>query len=643
MLQKPSYQVKIGSTTFDYLQNPEIVRIDVDRDLNIPLDTFTLILKNSQIGKNVKNGDIVSIKLGYADSLALVMTGIVDVIEPHATNIDIKGYSMMYHLTSRRSNKVYEKQSAGDIVKELVKSAGLDLKDSEDGISLPMYTVDDTRNIYSHVHDLAIKCGFDLFVTADGKVIFKAYQRSTPKVFKYGRDILSYAIDEPVPVSSLVKVFGESPVSFKGQDTAAWKAKRAVEGVAGQGGVPYIIEDPVIRDKDTADKVAKAQLERIQTPLAGSVTTLGNARIGPGDTIQFKEVPDKQMNDEFAVIRVNHSFSKERGFLTTTGWVKKMKISSPVAPLPSPPAAAGGLGKPPSALEEQLAKAEEKLEEARLRLLDVIETGEVELERALVEMNTMVAGIDKAAKEMLAAADEVRKKAMDAAKEALDKADELKNDIKQKKAELEKTMADADKKFNDYKKEAEKEIKGYTGELDKVKNEAEKFEEEGRKKIDELEKKSIDEIGSLEKEVSDVKDLQAKKDEVKKKADQEVEKIRTGMTDKKAEAEEKIKDIEGKADEARKKLDDAEKRVKEEIDEAKKKFDESLKNAEIQIENLQKSAEKITKEANEEYEKVKKKAEETRKEAIQKFEKVKKTYGEARDKVMEARKQIGWD
>ena len=49
MLQKPSYQVTIGSTTFDYLQNPEIIRIGVDLDMNIPLDTFTLILKNSQV------------------------------------------------------------------------------------------------------------------------------------------------------------------------------------------------------------------------------------------------------------------------------------------------------------------------------------------------------------------------------------------------------------------------------------------------------------------------------------------------------------------------------------------------------------------------------------------------------------------
>lgn len=643
MLQKPSYQVTIGSTTFDYLKNPEIIKIGVDLDINIPLDTFTLILKNSQVVKEVKKGDAVTIKLGYADSLALVMTGIVDTIEPHAAEVELKGYSMMYYLTRHRSNKVYEKQSAGDIVKDMVKSAGLDLKDADDGISFPMYTVDDNRNGYSHVHDLAKKCGFDLFVTADGKVVFKEYQRTTPKSFKYGRDILSYQLDEPVPISSSVKVFGESPASFKGADTAHWKAKRAVEGVAGQGGIPYILEDPVIRDKDAAEKVAKAYLERIQVPFAGSVTTLGNARVGLGHTIQFKEVPDQKMNDEFMVTRVSHSFSKERGFISIIGWVKKEKISSAVPPLPVPPATAGGLPKAPSVLEEQLAKAENALEEARLRLLDVIETGETELERALVEMNTMVAAIDRAAKEMLEAADEVRKKAMDAAKEALAKVDELKKEVQEKKNELEKVAKEAEDKFADYKKEMEREVKGYTGEIDKAKDEAEKLVKEGQKKVDEIKEKAEGEIGSLEKEIPDTGDLQAKKDEIKNNAEEEAKKVEKELEDQKAEGEKKIKEIEGKADEAKKKLEDAEKKVKEEIGEAKKKFDESVKDAEKEIEDLQKSAEKITKEADEKYEEVKKKAEETRTQAIQKFETVKKIYGEARDKVMEARKQIGMD
>ena len=100
----------------------------------------------------------------------------------------------------------------------------------EDGLSFPMYVVDDTKNVYTHMKELARKCDFDLFFTGDGRLVFKKYVRHIQRSFKYGRDIIEAEVYEPAPIAGCVKVYGESPSSFKGADTAHWMAKKEVEG-----------------------------------------------------------------------------------------------------------------------------------------------------------------------------------------------------------------------------------------------------------------------------------------------------------------------------------------------------------------------------------------------------------------------------
>ena len=299
IMNKSTYKVKIGSATFDSSINPEIISISVDLDIDVPSDSFKITFKPGTKPSAIRNGDPVTIELGYDDALNRVLTGAVDTIEPGISEVAVSGLSMVSTLTGQRLNQVYEKQSAGAIVKDLAGRAGIALKEVEEGISFPMYVVDDTKDVYTHMRELARKCGFDLFMTGEGKLVFKKYARKTPEIFKYGRDIIEADVHEPTPIAACVKVYGESPSSFRGADTAHWITKKMVEGVAGKGDVTFLIEDPVIRDKDSADKAARAFLETILTPLSGTLKALGNSCVGLGDTIEIKEMPDTRMNGEF--------------------------------------------------------------------------------------------------------------------------------------------------------------------------------------------------------------------------------------------------------------------------------------------------------------------------------------------------------
>jgi hypothetical protein len=698
-MQKPAYKIKIGSTTFEPSMNQEIISIGVDLDIDVPSDSFQITLKSGTKASAIKTGDAVTIELGYEGSLFKVLTGTVDTIKPTVPETIVNGLSTISILTGTRVNQVYEKQSAGAIVKDLSDKAGIAVKNAQDGLSFPMYVVDDTKDCYSHMKELARKCGFDLFMSGDGRLVFKKYKRQSPKPLKYGRDIIEVEVYEPIPIAACVKVYGESPSSLKGADTAHWISKKMVEGIAGSGSKIFLIEDPTVRDKDTADKVAASYLETIMTPLSGTLKVLGNARVGLGDTIEIKEIPDTRMNGEFEVTSISHSFNKDEGFVSVIGWVKKISISPAEPPLAAPPSITAP--PKPSPLEEQLESAKGGLDDQRLKLQDTVETAEIELEKGLSEVNKAISEVDKVAKEMIEAAEEVKKTAKEAAKEALARADELKKELETAKKKVEEGLAEVEAKYEEFKKDAYQQMDKYEKEIQKLKDEAEKsvneikgeadkMRENAEEKVKKVEDDASGKLGDLNKEIEDKKkEIDDAKEELGKKSGHEKEEVEKRINelessiskaeekvesinketqylkkeaddaleeakkkeeeaekeieDKKKEVEDKIKEVEDKKEEIKKSVEDAEKELKEKVEDAKKKVDESIKEVKTRVEEAKKTAETIEKEADEKFAEAKKKVEETKKEAIAKLEELKKMYSEVREKVMEARKQVGMD
>src|SRR5574341_576348 len=184
-MQKPACKVKIGSATFDSSTSQDIVSINVDLDIDVPSDGFQITLKPSAKASAIKNGDAVTIELGYEGALFKVLTGAVDTVKPAISEMAVSGLSTVSILTGTKVNQVYEKQSAGGIIKDLAGKAGIAFKDVQEGLSFPMYVIDDSKDCYTHMRELARKCGFDLFMTGDGRLVFKKYERQSPKPFKY--------------------------------------------------------------------------------------------------------------------------------------------------------------------------------------------------------------------------------------------------------------------------------------------------------------------------------------------------------------------------------------------------------------------------------------------------------------------------
>jgi phage protein D len=314
----PSYKLQIASNILEPRTSDNVVSIYVNLSMNMPTDIFEVILRMSDKSLKFKQDDDVSVSLGYDQQHIEVFKGKVNSVKSEVSKLRVISLNSIWKLINQRMNRLYEKQSAGKIVSDLAKVSGVATGDIMDGISFPSYVIDDNKNVYEHIRELAERCGFDVYVTSNNKLTFRKYSRDNVHTFEYGKNVISADGYYYKPEFSSVKVFGESPSSTKGSDTWHWLTKKEVEGVAGSGSA-FIITDPVLRDKDTAEKVAKAKLNTLNRNLFVTIETVGKPEVKLGDTVEIKSMPDSKLNGDFQVRSVEHIFNKSEGFKTIIG------------------------------------------------------------------------------------------------------------------------------------------------------------------------------------------------------------------------------------------------------------------------------------------------------------------------------------
>ena len=320
----PAYKLTIGNRIVDTTDEPQastVVDLTVALDMETPADSFTLVL--GQVGGlKPERDDETIIELGYADNgeLTQVMAGTVVVVEPGLTTARVEGHRLVQALLRTVVDKTYESKTAGQIVRDLADQVGVDVATAEDGITFPAYVIHGRRSIYHHMRDLADLCGFDLYVDADGKLIFEEFiSGKTVHAFEYAKHILELDVLQAPPRAALVEAWGESPSSSQGEEAWAWLTKdfSGSKGSAGSGDPTLLLERPALRTADAAQAAAEAAHTHIQRrTLRGRLLTVGQPQVKLGDAIRLRDVPDDALNNTFQVRSVTHRITKIEGFTT---------------------------------------------------------------------------------------------------------------------------------------------------------------------------------------------------------------------------------------------------------------------------------------------------------------------------------------
>jgi phage protein D len=319
---KPVYKITIGPVNIDSTQPESIgsaVAITTSSYINASAGMAAVMLAQTKEQKFQK-GDTVSIELGYAEQTTTVMQGTIVNIKPNIKTLLVIAHTPVQALLDLRINQTYENQTAGALVSDLAGQAGLDTQTVEDGIEFPFYVMDDRKNGWEHLHEIAGKCGFDLFLTPDNKLIFKGFKKSSAAhTLIYGENIISLThLDKQEDFKNVV-VRGESPASSRGSDTAHWLTKsfEDFKGCTGTENPVLSIQDPTLRTKEAADKSAKGRKNMIQRKKnQGTTDIIGNANIKLDDIIEIKEAPQSYLNGLFQVRAVSHTLDKQTGFKT---------------------------------------------------------------------------------------------------------------------------------------------------------------------------------------------------------------------------------------------------------------------------------------------------------------------------------------
>jgi phage protein D len=305
----PSFLINLGKTELSSEKKSGVVSLRVARSIGLPIDLCEIFLDNTE--EHFEKGEALKVQLGYDKKLETVFSGSVVEVEDRLSGVmKITALGPASRLLLLRLNRVYLSQTAGKIVRDLAGEVKLKVKTASDGINLPAFVIDEATNAFEHILKLAERCNFDVYVTEDEELIFKERGGGKNTMLRFGKDIIRYEEFSFSPLYTSAKIYGESPSSIKGTDTSHWLTKQEVKGEAGSG-APLLILDPAVKDKKTAESVAKARMERLKYSKGALFVTVGKPEIKLGDTVSS----DRTTGD-LEVRSIEHCLSKIKGFTT---------------------------------------------------------------------------------------------------------------------------------------------------------------------------------------------------------------------------------------------------------------------------------------------------------------------------------------
>lgn len=320
---KISYNITIGSNSFKSSQANYLVSLETNSALNVPVNSCSIVLQtNDEISINV--GDPVEVELGYDDTVSKVFTGLVAACEYGISEIYIEVLSSFTGLTTSAFNLVYEQQSCGDIISDLVGRVDISTDMIQFGLTLATYVMSDNTNVWKNIKTLSQKCGLDFFANHEDKAVCKMFIPGKPHMFQYGSNIISFEMKQTNDEVSGVEVYGESPVG-QGQsdDASSWFTNKDVKGAAGDTtGFVLGIQDPLARNTSNAQLIADNIMNDIKKKEIANTTVIGNSELYLTDCVMVNNMPVSAKNSMYKVRSVQHIVNSYDGFVTNVSMEK---------------------------------------------------------------------------------------------------------------------------------------------------------------------------------------------------------------------------------------------------------------------------------------------------------------------------------
>jgi phage protein D len=339
-VRRPVLELRFGSATAgDWGRH--LAWLVVERSLAPSVDAVELCLAAREGGATAAPelalGDAGSVSMGYEDAgVRPVFAGAVQAIKRSidgTRRVTATGGAAI--LARLRVSQSYERQSAGDVVRDLARRAGVSAGTIDDGIDLPFFVADDRQSAYAHIAMLARRSGVVAYFTPEDELTFAGPSGESPApAFRYGQDVLALAVDLATQLAGATIVTGEGAASSHGLDAWHWPAKdaSAVTKTAGEGQPERRAYDAGLRTVDAAEAAAIAAAEaRALAARAGVLAVPGAPDVEPGGVIEIAGTGTLALDGQCQVRHVRHVYTKRLGFTTT---IQFSRLASGAGPAP---------------------------------------------------------------------------------------------------------------------------------------------------------------------------------------------------------------------------------------------------------------------------------------------------------------------
>lgn len=291
-----------------------------------------------------KPGDPVSLELDGGEGSAAVFTGQITAVRRGLRTITVMAHGALGQLARYHPATTFENARAGTVIRSLADDAGLDTADIADGVSLPFYAADPSRNANEHASRLAAWSGAMLMPTAAGKVSAAIIDASQATVaLRYGRELIGFEADTEAP-GNAITVVGESGAGDSSAPEALRLSTDVFAGNRPEGpslGTAWNWE-PALRTASAA-ATAGAALRR------GQAATQHTARLDafllphlrPGVVVEIQDLPDGFAKGPYWIEQVRHRIDR-RGATTSARLMQGGDCFDPLALLGSAVGALAG-------------------------------------------------------------------------------------------------------------------------------------------------------------------------------------------------------------------------------------------------------------------------------------------------------------
>jgi phage protein D len=348
----PDFKVEVEGQELDASTKGDVLSVKVTLDLD-DLDSFEVDINNwddrkfdfkYSDKKTFDPGNVVHLKLGYADNLTLMVSGQITTLTPRfpesgPPTLHVAGLDKMVLLRDRKPQGSDKRQwlnmADWEIVQEIAKRNQLRFEPTKEGEKHPI-VVQKNQDDAQFVMERARRIDFDCYIFTDpdskeSTLRFKkpSDARDSTKTrvytFEWGKSLIQF---NPVLTTSRQV----SKVTVRGWDPAQ---KKAIIGTADQNDLPgtrtgesgpevaknrfgdkqeMVVDEPVTSQEE-ADKLARAHLlDRAYEYITGDGKVIGLPDLRPGDNVKLDGI-GKRFSGEYYVKQVVHSLSAS-GFFT---------------------------------------------------------------------------------------------------------------------------------------------------------------------------------------------------------------------------------------------------------------------------------------------------------------------------------------